>query len=65
MKQKPEISYDRENRRFLQDEKPITVEQAIERWDAIDSDWTQRAYRMMWALVTNTYPAAAEQNHPG
>jgi hypothetical protein len=65
MKQKPEISYDRENRQFQQDGKPITLEQAITRWDAIDSDWTQGAYRMMWTLVINTSPGHLhEENAP-
>lgn len=51
MKSKPEISYDRETKCFRQDGKPITDDQALERWEAIDSDWTMGAFDEMTERV--------------
>jgi hypothetical protein len=47
MKSKPEISYDRQSREFKKDDQPISFDEAKERWYAIDSDWTQGAFRVM------------------
>jgi hypothetical protein len=48
---KPEISFNRDTEQFEQDRKPITNEQARERWDSIDSDWTVGAFNKMAKLA--------------
>lgn len=57
--QKAEIGYDREAECFTQynertrKHEPITENQARERWEAVDSDWTQGAYRRMWERLVS------------
>ena len=50
MSSKPEIAWNREMGEFEQDGKPVTMEQARERWNACDSDWTMGAYQRMLDL---------------
>ena len=47
---KPEISYCHKTGSFLRDNKPISFEQALEHWLAIDADWTMGAYAKMREL---------------
>lgn len=51
MNEKPEISWDHDEQQFYQDGQPITHPQALERWNAIDSDWTAGAFRIMQEIT--------------
>lgn len=48
---KPEISYDRDSKSFRKDGDLITFNEARERWDSVDSDWTAGAFIAMRDLV--------------
>lgn len=47
---KPEISFDHKTGSFLRDNKPISFEQALEHWLALDADWTMGAHAKMREL---------------
>lgn len=47
MKRKPVIRYNTERRCFVKNGEDISFEEAKARWEAVDSDWSQGAFRVM------------------